>query len=60
MTPKRAEYLDMSIVISVFSQETLQNTKKKKLNCEILQEITFHWMTMEFLKLRTYLLMNQN
>jgi len=49
----------MSIVNFIFSQENPQNTKKK-LNYEILQEITFHSIIMKFLKLSAYLLMNKN
>jgi len=44
----------MFVVIFVFFQETSQNIKKRKQKCEILQEITFHRMTIEFLKLSVH------
>nr|XP_007132377.1 hypothetical protein PHAVU_011G089700g [Phaseolus vulgaris]ESW04371.1 hypothetical protein PHAVU_011G089700g [Phaseolus vulgaris] len=47
-------------IIFAFYQEIPQNTKKRKLNCGILQEMIFHWMKMEFLRLLIYLLMDHN
>jgi len=71
MTPKREEdlvfvhnnLLFLSKNFSKYKKEEIklwnQNTKKRKVNYGILQEMTFHWMTMKFLRFPIYLLMNQ-
>nr|XP_007144620.1 hypothetical protein PHAVU_007G170700g [Phaseolus vulgaris]ESW16614.1 hypothetical protein PHAVU_007G170700g [Phaseolus vulgaris] len=51
---------DFADVDSLRDRKIPQNTKKRKLNCGILQEMIFHLVKMEFLRLLLYLLMNQN
>jgi len=60
MTPKRAEDLVYIHSNLCLLSRNSSKYKKRKLNCGILREITFHWMTTEFLKLFANLLMNQN